>query len=177
MGLVFKYNGCQVPNLEGLEEGDDDEDEDEEDDDYAGGSASSGSGSDDSDNDSGDDGSDKDGGEAKPAAKIIKTTKKSGSEKEKTVKKRKAEPEKGGKEKKKRQKKDKNAPKRATTAFMAYSNSIRSQVQKENPGMKITDISKEIGNKWKALTAEDRAPFDEIANNDKLRYAAEGLQE
>ena len=153
-------------------DGDDDDEDEEDDDDYAAGSGSgSGSGSDDSDDDS-KGGSESESGDVKPLTKS-KPVKKGGSDKDKVVKKRKAEPEKGGKEKKKRQKKDKNAPKRATTAFMAYSNSIRSQVQKENPGMKITDISKEIGIRWKALSAEDRAPFDEMANSDKVRYAAE----
>lgn len=94
----------------------------------------------------------------------------------KTSKKRKVEEkekESSGKDKKKRQKKDKNAPKRGTTGFMAYSNSIRSTIQAQNPGMKITDVSKEIGAKWKLLTAEEKIPFDEIAKKDKLRYEAE----
>lgn len=43
----------------------------------------------------------------------------------------------------------------------------------ENPSMKITDVSKEIGSRWKEISASDKAVFEERANKDKERYARE----
>lgn len=42
---------------------------------------------------------------------------------------------------------------------------------KENPGIKVTDVSKEIAAKWKLLGEQEKAPFEESAKKDKLRYA------
>lgn len=39
--------------------------------------------------------------------------------------------------------------------------------------MKVPDIAKEIGARWKVLSEEDKVPYNEMANKDKLRYAAE----
>jgi structure-specific recognition protein 1 len=105
-----------------------------------------------------------------------KKEKKEKSEKpEKSSKKRKEGDEEGGgggatKTKKKRAKKDKNAPKGALTAFMLYSNSVRSQVKAEHPSMPVTEIAKEIGTKWRALTAEEKEPFEATAREDRERF-------
>jgi hypothetical protein len=86
--------------------------------------------------------------------------------------KRKGEDE-DGKGKKKRAKKDKNAPRGALTAFMAYSNSIRPEVKAANPSMGITDIAKEIGSRWRALTPEEKEPFDKLSREDRERFKEE----
>lgn len=54
-----------------------------------------------------------------------------------------------GKAPKKRQKKDKNAPKKGMSAFMMFSNEIRQDVLKENPGIAFGEVGKIIGAKWK----------------------------
>jgi len=74
---------------------------------------------------------------------------------------------------KQRKKKDKNAPKRALSAFMFFSNDIRDTVKREMPELEFLQISSEIGKRWKAITDEDRRPYDELAAADKKRYIEE----
>lgn len=80
---------------------------------------------------------------------------------------------KSGKPKKERQKKDKNAPKKALSAFMFFSNDKRAQVKEDNPGIAFGDVGKKIGELWKAITPEDKAPYDRQAASDKERAASE----
>ncbi|KAL4108905.1 hypothetical protein PRIC1_000614 [Phytophthora ramorum] len=72
-----------------------------------------------------------------------------------------------------RKKKDKNAPKRALSAFMFFSNDIRDTVKREMPELQFLEISSEIGRRWKQITDEDRKPYDELAAADKRRYQEE----
>lgn len=71
---------------------------------------------------------------------------------------------------KKRKKKDPNAPKRAMTAFMYFSNASRAKIKEDNPEMSFGDIGKMVGQKYKALSTEDRAIYDDKAAKDKERY-------
>lgn len=43
---------------------------------------------------------------------------------------------------KKRAKKDKNAPKRGLSAFMFYSNAVRDEVKKDNPGIAFGEVGR-----------------------------------
>ena len=72
--------------------------------------------------------------------------------------------------KKKRAKKDPNAPKKALSAFMIFSMDKRAQVLADNPGIAFTDVAKKIGELWKQATADDKAPYEERARQDKERY-------
>ncbi|EGZ20308.1 hypothetical protein PHYSODRAFT_285400 [Phytophthora sojae] len=72
-----------------------------------------------------------------------------------------------------RKKKDKNAPKRALSAFMFFSNDIRETVKKEMPELAFLQISSEIGRRWKKISDEERRPYDELAAADKRRYQEE----
>ncbi|KAJ0397691.1 hypothetical protein P43SY_002397 [Pythium insidiosum] len=74
---------------------------------------------------------------------------------------------------KQRRKKDKNAPKRALSAFMFFSNDIRETVKREMPELEFLQVSSEIGRRWKQTTAEDRRPYEELAAADKKRYLEE----
>lgn len=74
---------------------------------------------------------------------------------------------------KQRKKKDKNAPKRALSAFMFFSNDIRDTVKREMPELAFLEISSEIGRRWKEISEEERRPYDELAAADKKRYAEE----
>lgn len=51
----------------------------------------------------------------------------------------------------KRPKKDAAAPKRALSAYMLWCAEERHAVLRDNPGMAVTDVSKELGKRWKAL--------------------------
>ena len=101
----------------------------------------------------------------------VETVPEGQEEKKKKRKKRAAPDADGGK--KKRKKKDKNAPKKNMSAFMFYSNSMREKVKEDNPGIAFTDVAKKIGEMWKELTAEDKAPFEAQAEADKERYSKE----
>ena len=66
---------------------------------------------------------------------------------------------------------DTNAPKKPLTAYLSFSNdnrqSIKAELQAENPGAKIsvTDVSKILGQKWKELETEN--PVEYNAYKDK----------
>ncbi|CAI2367848.1 unnamed protein product [Moneuplotes crassus] len=94
-----------------------------------------------------------------------KSTKSSKSEKSKNEK-----APKGKKQKKSKAEKDPNAPKKPLTAFMLYTNKRREEVMKENPGLKITEISSIIGREWKELTEEEKDIWKEKHNDAKLIY-------
>ncbi len=81
--------------------------------------------------------------------------------------------EKRSKGKKKKAKKDPNAPKRAMTAFMCFSNDMRSKIKEENPDLSFGDIAKLVGQKYKELTSDQMAVYESQANKDKERYKKE----
>ncbi|CAM9398979.1 unnamed protein product [Ectocarpus fasciculatus] len=75
--------------------------------------------------------------------------------------------------KKKRAKKDKDAPKGAMSAFMQFSQATRAQVKADNPELKITEISKVLGEKWGKLDETQKRPYQDKADEDKARYKRE----
>lgn len=66
--------------------------------------------------------------------------------------------------------KDKNAPKKNQSSYFHFANKNRARIREAHPDKKITEISKVIGAEWKALTAEQKKPFEESAKQDKERY-------
>lgn len=72
-----------------------------------------------------------------------------------------------------RKKKDPNAPKRALSAYMFFANENRDIVRSENPDVTFGQIGRLLGERWKALTAEDKEPYDAKAAADKKRYESE----
>ena len=107
-------------------------------------------------------------GKKKPAAKKKPA-------KKKPAKKAGAKPAlgKNGKPKKKKKAKDPNKPKRAMVAFMYFSIDQRPEVQKANPTLKIAEISKILGEKWRGMSAAQKAKYDAKAAADKKRYEKE----
>jgi high mobility group protein B2 len=73
----------------------------------------------------------------------------------------------------KRAKKHPDAPKRASSAFLFYSQVMRSRIKSENPDMKNTDISKQLGEAWSKATESQKAPFVEKEREDRARYKRE----
>jgi len=61
-------------------------------------------------------------------------------------------------------------PKRALTAYMIFSNKIRPELMKANPELKITEVSKHIAEKWKALADGDKAALQKQAEALKVAY-------
>ena len=82
-----------------------------------------------------------------------------------------------GKEKKekkqKRAKKDKDAPKRALSAFFFYNQERRETLKKEKPDLNNKDIIRTMSAEWNALSDEKKKPYIEKAEADKKRYEAE----
>ncbi|KAJ1847340.1 Non-histone chromosomal protein 6 [Coemansia sp. RSA 2611] len=75
--------------------------------------------------------------------------------------------------KKKRTKKDPNAPKRALSAYMFFSQDRRAQVQEDNPNVTFGQIGKILGGLWKEMNEEQKKPYQDKAKKDQARYEAE----
>ena len=70
-------------------------------------------------------------------------------------------------------KKDPNAPKKPLSAYIIFTKERRSAVVAENPGLSLTEVTKELGARWKAIGAEEKSVFEAKAKEDKERYAVE----
>ena len=79
----------------------------------------------------------------------------------------------GEKRKVSRKKKDPDAPKRSLSAYMFFANENRDIVRAENPGISFGQVGKALGDKWKALSAEDKVPYENKAEADKKMYEKE----
>jgi len=73
-------------------------------------------------------------------------------------------------ESKKKVKKDPNAPKRPVSGYMLWLNDVRSQLKEDNPGLKITELSKVAGQKWRSLSSSVKAKYEEKYNESKSEY-------
>jgi len=83
-------------------------------------------------------------------------------------------PRKGGKSKKTaKKKKDPNAPKRNLSVYMIFSNKMRPILKAEKPELSFGDLAKEISEKFRKLTDEDKKEYEDLASKDKERYAKE----
>jgi len=100
----------------------------------------------------------------KPAPKKVKKPKKAKKPVPKKVKKPK---------RKKGQKKDKNAPKRAMSAFFLFAQDERPKVKAANPSASIGDIGKELGARWAKCPAGAKAGYEKKAAALKVKQQAE----
>ncbi len=69
--------------------------------------------------------------------------------------------------------KDPNAPKRANTAYVLFTNEYRPKIMEDNPGIKFIDLGMTLGEKWRELSREERRKFEDLAQEDKVRHAKE----
>ena len=60
---------------------------------------------------------------------------------------------------KKGKKTRKSGKKRALSGFMKFSMKERAAVMKENPGIKFTDVGKELGKRWGALSDAEKKKY------------------
>lgn len=72
-----------------------------------------------------------------------------------------------------RRKKDPNAPKRALSAYMFFANENRDIVRSENPDVTFGQVGRILGERWKALTPDEKTPYEAKAEADKKRYESE----
>ncbi|NP_001298193.1 high mobility group protein B3-like [Biomphalaria glabrata] len=70
--------------------------------------------------------------------------------------------------------KDVNKPKRATSAYFFFLAQCRKEAAKAGKApTKIAEFTKEASEKWKALSADKKKPFEAAAADDKRRYETE----
>lgn len=69
-----------------------------------------------------------------------------------------------------RQKKDSGAPKRPLSAYILFCKDHRDEIKNKNPSFKVTDITKELGERWKSITEKDKKKYEKMAGEDKTRY-------
>lgn len=74
---------------------------------------------------------------------------------------------------KKKAKKDPNAPKRNMSAYFLYSIDARPTIKEQNPDASFGDIARLISSKFKELSEEEKAAWQEKADKDKVRYQRE----
>lgn len=75
--------------------------------------------------------------------------------------------------KKKKKAKDPNAPKRYSPSYIHYQNTVRPNIVAENPDLSFVLISQLIGQRWKALTSDEKQPYEDMYDKDKARYGKE----
>ena len=69
--------------------------------------------------------------------------------------------------------KDPEQPKRARGSFVFFTFDMRPKVMEEYPGIKFVDMGVILGERWRALPAEDKQKFEEMAQEDKSRFNKE----
>jgi len=72
-----------------------------------------------------------------------------------------------------KKRKDLNAPSKPRSSYLHWTESVRPKLQVENPELDMPGMAKKMGGLWKLLTEEQKQPFIELAEKDKLRYVEE----
>ncbi|KAL2455970.1 High mobility group B protein 1 [Abeliophyllum distichum] len=68
-------------------------------------------------------------------------------------------------------KKDPNKPKRPPSAFFVFLEEFRKTFKKENPNVKaVSAVGKAGGEKWKSMSAAEKAPYEAKAAKKKTEY-------
>jgi hypothetical protein len=67
----------------------------------------------------------------------------------------------------------KAGPKGARSSYIFFTNVQRPLMMVQFPGMKFTEQGVIMGERWRALTPEEKRPYEEMANADKERHARE----
>jgi hypothetical protein len=65
---------------------------------------------------------------------------------------------------------DPTAPKRNASAFLLYSVKKRKEIKKINPNLKTTDISRKLGQLWRATSEDEKRPFVEREEIEREEY-------
>ena len=70
-------------------------------------------------------------------------------------------------------KKGSDQPKGARTGYIFFSMAARPTISQANPDMKLTEVSKVLGEQWKCLDDKQKAKYSKMAEEDKIRYKEE----
>lgn len=71
------------------------------------------------------------------------------------------------------EKKPDNYPKAALSAYIMFGNDQRAKILKENPSLKITEVSKKIGDLWKNASQTTKEQYSKRAESEKKRFEKE----
>jgi high mobility group protein B2 len=66
--------------------------------------------------------------------------------------------------------KDPSAPKRASSAYLFFTNEMRPKVLQEYPGITFVELGKVLGERWWAITAAEKNRYEHMAVEDKMRF-------
>ncbi len=72
-----------------------------------------------------------------------------------------------------KKKNDPDAPKRARGPYVFFTLDERPRILLESPDMTFTDLGHVMGQRWRALSAEEKKKYEELANVDKKRFQDE----
>ena len=70
-------------------------------------------------------------------------------------------------------KKGSDQPKGAKSGYIFFSMAARPKISQANPDMKLTEVSKVLGEQWKCLEEKQKAKYSKMAEEDKIRYKEE----
>ena len=70
-------------------------------------------------------------------------------------------------------KKDPNRVKKAKSCYLFFCDEKRKEVQIQNPGKNMGEISKLLGKLWKEITSEEKTKYNDMYLEDVLRYENE----
>lgn len=76
----------------------------------------------------------------------------------------------------KRAPKDPAAPKRASGAYVFFTNEMRPRVLLEYPGIRFIELGKVLGERWRALSPIEKKRYEDMAAEDKVRFQLEMQQ-
>lgn len=61
--------------------------------------------------------------------------------------------------------------KKPRSAFIIFSSDARPALREQNPSMKITEVARELGRRWRTMSLAAQAPYQKRSDEDKARYA------
>lgn len=70
----------------------------------------------------------------------------------------------------------KAGPKGARSSYIFFTNAQRPLMALQFPGMKFTEQGVIMGERWRALTPEEKKPYEDMANADKERHTRETME-
>lgn len=73
----------------------------------------------------------------------------------------------------KRGPKDPAAPKRASGAYVFFTNYMRPVIMKEIPGVKFVEMGRALGERWRSLHPDEKKQYEDMAAEDKRRFQTE----
>jgi len=74
---------------------------------------------------------------------------------------------------KRKKRRDPAAPKRGLTAYVWFGHEERPKIQQEFPNISFQEVGRKLGERWRAMGAEEKAKYDVKAAIDKERYSRE----